>query len=52
MVLAVVVGDPTDDERPHCTQVLDSMVLDGMLFDLDDLEPESVRLRRSRETDL
>lgn len=42
VVLAVVVGDPTDDERPHCAQVLDYMDLDGILFDLDELEPESV----------
>lgn len=49
VVLAVVVGDPTDDERPHCAQVLDSMVLDGMLFDLDELEPESVEEMEVKE---
>lgn len=42
VVLAVDVGSPTDRaQRPHCANVLDSMVWDRILFDLDELEPAS-----------
>ena len=43
VVMVIVVGSPTDDDnaRPYCAHVLESLVLDRILFDLDELEPDT-----------